>query len=577
MPPRPIFDRAMTAAERQRRRRLRLAGGPTARFEREVLRALSAGMTAIELVQRIEALAGGIPVPAAPTSAVLGHETRDISVTTPPPVPVARDEPIPAIAARWLAEFGARLDPDRQPRRARANAKKRMIYVEQPISTVNRLSSLAHELGHIAFVHTGRVPRYVEEFQAEAFRFALLQREGFAIDPVELAHARCYVGQKIHWGHRTGGQWFDPRIAAWSIVDPSTPGLHRNWVRYLDTSTAAREAALLRNGDVPPEKQVDYYAATLDRLAEMGLPPAVLEPAAPPDPAPVARDKPVTKRKPKMVSRGIFSQMMTVAEAEAHDAKIAAWEADAADLRVAVQAALDAGFTLADIVAKAPMHVEFGKPMRRVRAEQIQNIMDGSLIHQGVRDDIRSGLKVLTAPAPAPVAKRDKKVTLPSFEELTRLCDAYPDVDTVSGIVAALGTTRATLKRWLEKGRVPDDPWPSYPRKSHLKVLMKRVDGLRRVEQRLAAAARDRENIEEITAAVVGQAASRDKPDVATVWLPETIAKAIRMAELDGANLARMAKVRPASVAALRDELGVSAPVRRKVIAVLERLAVDMA
>ena len=40
--PRPIYDRPTTAAERQRRHRLKLTGGPAGRLPKEVRRALDA-------------------------------------------------------------------------------------------------------------------------------------------------------------------------------------------------------------------------------------------------------------------------------------------------------------------------------------------------------------------------------------------------------------------------------------------------------------------------------------------------------------------------------------------------------
>ncbi len=56
---RPLLGRPMTAAERQRRRRLKLAGGPTPRLTREVQRALEAGLPAAELRRLVETLLAG--------------------------------------------------------------------------------------------------------------------------------------------------------------------------------------------------------------------------------------------------------------------------------------------------------------------------------------------------------------------------------------------------------------------------------------------------------------------------------------------------------------------------------------
>jgi hypothetical protein len=46
----------MTPVERQRRRRLKLSGGPTARLKREIQRALDDGLTPAEVAALIEAM-----------------------------------------------------------------------------------------------------------------------------------------------------------------------------------------------------------------------------------------------------------------------------------------------------------------------------------------------------------------------------------------------------------------------------------------------------------------------------------------------------------------------------------------
>ena len=106
---RPLFDRPMTAVERQQRRRLKLAGGPAPRLKREVQRALDAGLPPAELAQTIAPILGGVPVPADPTSPVLGHERRDVPVTKEPE-PQESPEPSPPTLAEARAAYIAAIE-----------------------------------------------------------------------------------------------------------------------------------------------------------------------------------------------------------------------------------------------------------------------------------------------------------------------------------------------------------------------------------------------------------------------------------------------------------------------------------
>jgi hypothetical protein len=146
----------------------------------------------------------------------------------------------------------------------------------RPVTTPGLLVDLAHELGHCAFKHgVTKQPRYVEEFQACLFQVALLARDGIACPPKEVASSRWYVGQKIAQRHSGGGNGVDPRITAWALgFDPADvdghPGYVEAWSRYRPRV----EAALSLHAPA------DHYAATLGRLAEMGLavPPDLLVP-----------------------------------------------------------------------------------------------------------------------------------------------------------------------------------------------------------------------------------------------------------------------------------------------------------
>lgn len=313
MPPRPLFGTAMTAAERQRRRRLRLRGGAAAVFEQHVRQALDAGLTPAELARLLARVSGGAEVPPTPASAADEAPTRDTLVPKPPKPPpsvqpppkrdlpvtrpvepppattrdrdVTRREQLLAIGTRWVTEFDVRVDYSKRNRRAYVYSKKRTIYMVGPPTTVKRLSSLAHEIGHVALRHRSGLPRYVEEFEAELFRFALLARDGVSDHdlPLELLKARWYVGQKIRQGQ--GLKWVDPWIAAWANLGLFLDDLGGDaFVRYRPSALANAVAitrALARNESVTDPSRVDHYGNALGRLSALGLtvPSEVLVPA----------------------------------------------------------------------------------------------------------------------------------------------------------------------------------------------------------------------------------------------------------------------------------------------------------
>jgi hypothetical protein len=84
MPPRPIFDKPMTAAERQRRRRRRLGiDGPTVRFARAVQNALKHGLPEDKLLAMVVTGAERFREHGPVTETALARRMSDARPVTP--------------------------------------------------------------------------------------------------------------------------------------------------------------------------------------------------------------------------------------------------------------------------------------------------------------------------------------------------------------------------------------------------------------------------------------------------------------------------------------------------------------
>jgi hypothetical protein len=118
-----------------------------------------------------------------------------------------------------------------------ADAKTRRIKLYSPCRGIDGLKLIAHEVGHIALNHRGRVPSYVQEYETERFAHALLARDGITPPRRVEWRGRLYVQDHIRRGLRHGLRSVDPRIARWAKI--GTAGDH------LTAGLPARYAAAL--------------------------------------------------------------------------------------------------------------------------------------------------------------------------------------------------------------------------------------------------------------------------------------------------------------------------------------------
>lgn len=124
-----------------------------------------------------------------------------------------------ALGERLLADFDVSLKAARTGLHGVAFVAKREIEAPWPTTTRKRLYILAHEIGHVALGHVSKLPRYVEEYEAEQFAHVLLRREGVAVPRSMTERAKRYVRRKITQAHARFVRWVDPDIAEWSGVN----------------------------------------------------------------------------------------------------------------------------------------------------------------------------------------------------------------------------------------------------------------------------------------------------------------------------------------------------------------------
>jgi hypothetical protein len=100
---------------------------------------------------------------------------------------------------------------------ALANARTRQIKVYRSIGCgIDALALVAHEIGQIALNHRGRIPSYIQEYEAEKFAKALLRRNGYPMPRWPEDVGRAYVCEHIDRGLRHGLRTVDPVIARWA-------------------------------------------------------------------------------------------------------------------------------------------------------------------------------------------------------------------------------------------------------------------------------------------------------------------------------------------------------------------------
>jgi hypothetical protein len=81
----------------------------------------------------------------------------------------------------------------------------RKIAVPRPI-TRRALHVYLHEVGHVVLNHVHDKPVHVQEFEAEQWAFAIMQREGVAIHQKSIHRAKAYVAQKIMQAIMSGNE-----------------------------------------------------------------------------------------------------------------------------------------------------------------------------------------------------------------------------------------------------------------------------------------------------------------------------------------------------------------------------------
>lgn len=109
----------------------------------------------------------------------------------------------------------------------RALITSRIVHAPLPANTRRRLYILAHEIGHIALGHTNKLPRYVEEYEAESFAHVLLRRFHISVPRASTDNAKRYVRRKIAQALKRGLSALDPVIAEWAgaVTDRSVPAV----------------------------------------------------------------------------------------------------------------------------------------------------------------------------------------------------------------------------------------------------------------------------------------------------------------------------------------------------------------
>ena len=109
---------------------------------------------------------------------------------------------------RWCEEWDVRACPScnhyRSHNRGYVEWGSRTVHYAAGGHTRSTLFTWAHEIGHVACAHNGRVPRYEEEYEATVFAVKLLRREDIPVPIEKLRRFRRYVLRKIRGRERAG-------------------------------------------------------------------------------------------------------------------------------------------------------------------------------------------------------------------------------------------------------------------------------------------------------------------------------------------------------------------------------------
>ena len=147
------------------------------------------------------------------------------------------------IGRGWFARFRVSLRKERASLTGCAWVRDRAVEAPWPSTTRKRLYILAHEIGHVALRHTRRLPRYVEEYEAEQFAHALMRETGVAVPRSMTLRAKRYVSRKIAQAHIRGLNKLDKKIAEWAGGKGAADG-YTEHAHYACHTPAWIEAAL---------------------------------------------------------------------------------------------------------------------------------------------------------------------------------------------------------------------------------------------------------------------------------------------------------------------------------------------
>jgi hypothetical protein len=95
-------------------------------------------------------------------------------------------------------------------------ARSRRISVPRPV-TRRALHVYLHEVAHVVLRHFHDKPVYLQEYEAEAWAFAVMEAEGVAIPWQSRLRAQAYVAQKVMQAKAQGGP-VHPAAAAFANV-----------------------------------------------------------------------------------------------------------------------------------------------------------------------------------------------------------------------------------------------------------------------------------------------------------------------------------------------------------------------
>ena len=99
---------------------------------------------------------------------------------------------------------------------------RKLIQAPRPI-TRKALYVFLHECAHAVLGHgdNGKVPRHVEEMQAEQWAHAKMREHGVAVPRSMTRRAKRYVAYKIRQAERRGAKRIDPDARAFARTTPT--------------------------------------------------------------------------------------------------------------------------------------------------------------------------------------------------------------------------------------------------------------------------------------------------------------------------------------------------------------------